>query len=104
MGKWSYSLWQLLAIIAPAALLTVAYWSNVKAARKAILVSILAALLFGWPWDLVMVKGGVWRFSQQYILGYWVLGIPIEEFVFIVATTWLFCVLTLVLYHKYGKL
>ncbi len=100
MGKWSYGIWQLLSIVLPAALLTLTYWRYIKPARKAIAFSILAALLFGWPWDLVMIKGEVWQFNPQYIFGFWLLGIPLEEFAFIITTTWLFCVLTLVLYHK----
>ncbi len=104
MGREMYLVWQLLAIWLPAALLTILYWRFVKPARVAIGLAVVAGLAFGLPWDWVMIKTAVWTFDPKTIFGVWVAGVPLEEWLFIIGTVWLFCVVTLILYHKFPRL
>ena len=42
----------------------------------------LATALFFLVWDGLFTHWGVWGFSRQYVLGYFLFGMPLEEFLF----------------------
>jgi len=40
-----------------------------------------------WIWDVVATARGHWSFNPDYVLGLWLLGMPIEEWLFFVVIT-----------------
>jgi lycopene beta-cyclase len=49
---------------------------------KALIVTLASVLTVFAGWDLIAVHGGEWRFSARYILGLWLAGLPVEEWLF----------------------
>jgi lycopene cyclase domain-containing protein len=35
-----------------------------------------------WIWDLIATARGHWSFNEQYVAGAWLLGMPLEEWLF----------------------
>jgi hypothetical protein len=48
------------------------------------------ALVGGWLWDGLAIQFGVWYYSPDKIIGWWLLGMPIEEWIWIAGVTLLF--------------
>ncbi len=67
----------------------IAYYRKWKALFPALL---LVAIPF-WLWDYYFTVWGVWGFNKQYLLGYYIAGLPLEEVLFflIVPFTCIFC-------------
>ncbi len=65
-------------------------------------MAIIGGIIFGLPWDYLSIKEGIWNFSNERIVGVWLLGLPIEEWLFFIFVTLLFSTITLVLWSKYG--
>lgn len=103
-GKNSYIVWELIAFILPFFVLLYFNFSLAKKFRNIFLYATIGALFFSWPWDYVMIKLNVWNYFPDKILGVWFLGLPLEEWVFIVFVTWFFVLINLILFKKYGKL
>lgn len=55
------------------------------------------ALLGGWAWDALAVRLGAWYYDQANLVGLWLGGLPIEEWIWIIGVTLLFGCLTIVL-------
>jgi len=64
---------------------------------RALLLVVLGSLLGGWAWDALSVRLGIWFYAPNNILGLWLLGLPLEEWLWIVGVTLLFALLTIVL-------
>ncbi len=43
---------------------------------------IAAMMLVFIPWDVVFTARGIWSFNHDYVLGWYILGLPIEEWLF----------------------
>jgi len=56
------------------------------------------------PWDILSVKDHIWYFSKPYILGVWLLGLPIEEYVYILFVGLLSASVTILLWERYGAM
>lgn len=52
-------------------------------AGRAILFSVIF-LILGYVWDAYCVSHGDWTFSNSHILGIWIGGLPLEEYLFFV--------------------
>jgi len=65
-------------------------------------MTIIGGIIFGAPWDYIATKNKIWIFSADKIVGIWVLGLPIEEWLFFIFVTLLFTIITLVLWNRYG--
>ncbi len=64
---------------------------------RALALTTLGALVGGWAWDALAVRMGIWFFDSGNISNLWYLGLPLEEWLWIVGTTWLFGALTVVM-------
>ena len=36
-------------------------------------------------WDVIFTNLGIWKFNPQYILGYYIINLPVEEWIFFIA-------------------
>ena len=59
-----------------------------------ILVS-LGSLTISVPWDFFAINNGVWFFPNS-LIGVWMLGVPLEEYMFFVSVASLIALITLV--------
>jgi len=66
------------------------------------LIAPVAAIPFAYPWDIIAIRERIWYFERPYVLGIEWLGLPIEEWVFIIFVTLLFGSVTALLWDAYG--
>lgn len=99
-GTLTYIIWLALFVGLPLlALLAVArraLWQR----RRALALCVGGALAGGWAWDALIVRLGAWYYDPRFILGWWVAGLPIEEWIWIVGVTLLFGGLTVALAER----
>jgi len=69
--------------------------------KRIFLYVLIGCLIFGGAWDYVAIKEGVWSFTN--ILGVWILGLPVEEWVFIMIIGLSVSSLTLITIKKGDK-
>lgn len=62
---------------------------------------IIITLAIGIPWDYFGIKEGVWFFPG--IMGIWIFGIPLEEYLFFVSIAILGVLTTLIFYEMGAK-
>ena len=65
--------------------------------RRALALVTLGSLVGGWMWDALAVKVGLWYYDPQHIIGFWRLGLPLEEWLWIGGVTLMFGGLTVIL-------
>lgn len=68
--------------------------------KKTLTYSIIGALIFAIPWDIYAVKTGIWYFPEGGNVGLWMLGLPLEEYLFITTSTFMFACITIFLKYK----
>lgn len=81
--KYLYLLLNIAAVFFPFALSfdkKVAFYKKWKALFPAIFI---VGLFFA-TWDYFFTKWGVWQFNEDYILGIYLLGLPLEEWLFFI--------------------
>lgn len=49
---------------------------------KALLLSMSIVCAVYWVWDVLATARGHWSFNPEYVLGYGILGLPVEEWLF----------------------
>ncbi len=68
--------------------------------RRALLLVMLGSLAGGWLWDALSVRLGIWFYAPANILGVWLVGLPLEEWLWIGGVTLMFGLLTVVLVER----
>lgn len=101
---YSYPIWLLLFVLLPVIFLVIYNYKRLKKYEKVLYLTLVGALTFSYPWDLIALNLRIWYFEPPHILGAWFLGLPLEEYIFIVGFTLLFTITTLILWEKFGKL
>ena len=95
-GQLTYLIWLALFIGLPLAALL--RWRRLLWARRRALAWVTAgSLVGGWAWDALSVKLGIWYYEPANTVGVWMLGLPLEEWLWVAGVTWLFSALTVVL-------
>jgi lycopene cyclase domain-containing protein len=95
-GSWTYIIW--LALFMGLPLLYLMRWRSLYVPRqRAIALAVLGSLAGGWAWDALSVRLGIWYYTRENILGLWIAGLPIEEWLWIVGITLMFGLLTIVI-------
>ena len=102
-GKATYLIWLALCMGAP--LLMFWRWrARLWAQRRALAWTTGGALAGGWAWDALSLHWGIWFYAPEHISGAWLLGLPLEEWLWIVGIAWLFGALTVILHERDGGL
>lgn len=57
-------------------------------------------MLFFIPWDIYKTNSGVWGFNREYVQGYYIINLPVEEWLFFITIPYA-CLFT---YHAFGYL
>ncbi len=99
-GRWTYLLWLALFIGLPLALLWLRWGQALWRQRRALAWTTLGALVGGWLWDGLAIRIAFWRYDPGTIAGVWLLGMPIEEWLWIAGVALLFGSLTVVLLER----
>ncbi len=89
MQQWTYALLLAASVFVP---LMRSFEPRVHFVRywRALFISILVMMLVFIPWDVYFTLQGVWGFNYQYVTGLYLLGLPLEEWLFFVVIP--FCV------------
>ncbi len=101
-GQLTYLIWLALFLAAPVALLWLRWPQRIWRQRRALGWATLGALVGGWAWDGVAIQARVWYYNPAHIAGLWLLGMPLEEWLWIVGVTLLFGSVTVVWMERGG--
>jgi len=96
----SYYFWiNLLSILVP---LIVSFDRRLRFHRdwKFLFPAMLATMAVFIPWDVYKTDSGVWGFNPDYLQGYYIINLPVEEWLFFIAIPYA-CLFT---YHSFGYL
>ena len=101
-GQYTYLIWLALCMGVP--LLALLRWRTIVwQQRRALAWVTLGSLAGGWLWDALAVRRGVWFYAPEHIANIWLLGLPVEEWIWIAGITLLFGALTVVLAEAEGR-
>lgn len=78
--------WQYLVLLGLCVLVTLPLefvaGARVYRRPRALLATLAPVLIVFGGWDLLAVRHGEWGYSARYTLGWWVFGLPVEEWLF----------------------
>ncbi len=93
----TYIFWLSLFVWTPTLLLWVCNFRYLSKFPRTIAFCVVGSLIFSVPWDIVAVRSNIWHFFDGHILDVWVVGLPIEEYLFIVSVAAYISTITLLL-------
>ncbi len=99
---YSYPLWLASFVLAPIVGLWLANFGWLRRWLKPIGLAVVGAALFAAPWDYIAIRRRIWYFQKPHIVGLMLIGLPIEEWLFIALVTTLFATITLLVWRKFG--
>ena len=99
---YSYPIWLMLFLILPLALLWMFKYRTLKKYIGVLALTIAGCLAVSVPWDILSVNDRIWYFAQPHIFGPSLLGLPLEEYVYIAGVGLLSSSLTVLLWERYG--
>ncbi len=96
-GTWTYLIWLGLFIGLP--LIGLAIWGGRVwwRDRRALAWTFVGATVGGWSWDYAAIQLGFWSFEGGHQIGVEFLGLPLEEWLWILGVAWMFAGLALIL-------
>ncbi len=100
-GHGTYLLFLCLFIGLPILGLMVVGWRKLWKARRALGWVVAGALVGGWAWDALSVQWRVWYYDPNNITGLWFLGLPLEEWLWILGIALMFGSLTVILAERH---
>lgn len=100
---YSYRLWLLIFLTLPLGLISGFRFQILLKYRLVLTLTALGCLALAVPWDMLAVSDHIWYFSEPYILGVWLLGLPIEEYVYILFVGLLSASVTVLVWESYGS-
>ncbi len=95
-GQATYLIWLAIFIALPIAILWLRWPREIWGQRRALAWTAAGALVGGWLWDGIAIQAGVWYYDPASIAGLWLLGMPLEEWLWIVGVTLMFGSVTVV--------
>ncbi len=99
---YSYLLWLTVFIIFPLLVLWVWQFHYLIKYKLVFLFAIIGSLIFAFPWDNLAIREHIWYFTKPYVIGIWFLGLPLEEWLFVILVTFLISTTTVLLWKKMG--
>lgn len=100
---YAYPVWLVIFVIIPILLLWIWKFAFLRKYKLVFLLAIIGSIIFSLPWDYIAITERIWYFEKPYILGIWFLGLPIEEWLFIIFVTQLFSTITVLLWKNFGR-
>ena len=97
-----YPLWLLLFLILPLGLIWIFRFQTLLKYKWVLALTAIGCLAISVPWDLLAVNDHIWYFSEPYILGARLLGLPVEEYVYILFVGLLCSSVTILAWERYG--
>jgi lycopene cyclase domain-containing protein len=99
-GHPTYIIWLGLFIGLPLLALLIFARPALWRRRAALGWALAGALVGGWAWDALIVKIGGWYYDPNNILNIWLVGLPLEEWLWIAGVTLMFGGLTVLLEER----
>ena len=99
---YSYPLWLLLFLTLPLALIWIFKSQTLMKYKWVLVLTTIGCLIISVPWDILSVNDHIWYFSEPHIVGIWLLGLPIEEYVYISFVGLLAACVTILIWERYG--
>lgn len=99
----TYLIWLIIFVILPLSVLGIKYRKILRDYYEVLILCVLGAFTFSTPWDLAAVERGIWYFPEKNMVGVWILGLPIEEYLFYALVTLLVSTTTLISWKKWGE-
>jgi lycopene cyclase domain-containing protein len=96
----TYMIWLALFIGLPLLALLVVGRRALWLQRAALGWALAGALIGGWAWDALIVRIGGWYYDPNNILNIWLVGLPLEEWLWIAGVTLMFGGLTVLLEER----
>ena len=100
---YSYPIWLALFLLLPLALLWAIKYRTLRKHLGVLTLTAIGYLSVSVPWDILSVNDHIWYFAQPHIFGLSLLGLPIEEYVYIVGVALISCSVTILLWERYGE-
>jgi lycopene cyclase domain-containing protein len=94
-GRSTYMIWLALFIGLPLIGLIIVARPALWQRRRALFWALAGALVGGWAWDALIVQLGAWYYDPNNIVNLWILGLPLEEWLWIAGVTLMFGALTI---------
>lgn len=103
----NYMVWVSLFMIVPLVVLIIGVqlwrpaviWDNTSVIARSMAVLFVIGII----WDSYAIHAGWWYYESHQIVGVWFLGMPLEEFVFIITTSLFYILLTLIGLELWGE-
>jgi lycopene cyclase domain-containing protein len=99
-GSITYIVWLALFVGLPLLALLIGARRALWRRRRALALTLAGALAGGWAWDALIVRLGAWYYDPRFILNWWIAGLPLEEWLWVVGVTLLFGGLTIILEER----
>ena len=96
----NYLVWLFLFVWSPLILMWVLNWRYLLQYKHTVLCCIGWALLFSIPWDVWAVRTQIWLFPSDTNVGFWIAGLPLEEYLFMIFVTMMISTVTLLLKRR----
>ena len=93
----AYIYWLIIFVWLPIIVLWAINWKYLSQYKKTFLYCIIWALIFSIPWDIWAVQTQIWLFPQDTNIGFWIGGLPLEEYLFMIFVTLLISTIALLL-------
>lgn len=101
MSNYTYLVW-LFCFIGLPLLLLLRWRTTLWTQQRALAWTTIGSLVGGWLWDALAVRVGLWHYDPKRIAGIWFIGLPLEEWLWIVGVTLLFGSVTILLAERMG--
>ena len=92
----NYWIWLAIYVFLPMLLVIIYQRKIVSKYAKTIIACGIGSLMVAGPWDYFAIRNRLWSFPPQEILGIWLMGLPLEEWIFISFIGMEICMMSLV--------
>ena len=92
-----YLVWLFLASVIPLLLLWLRYWKLLWKYRATIIFVTVLMFIIHVPWDIAAVSSGLWYFPEGKNLGFFIVNLPLEEYLYTILIPMLGISITIVL-------
>lgn len=95
---FEYLIWLCIFVWLPTILLWIKFYRILIPLKRVFLYAIIGSLVIAGVWDYIAIKENIWYFPEGRILKLWILGLPIEEWFFIIFVTLFISTITVIFF------